>query len=123
MTTNYARGAAFELRVAAKLAEDGYETFRSAGSHGKADVVALKPGEVLLVQCKRSGLIDREEWNGLVRLRQALDPRGETVRALLAFMPGRRGIAYRELLYQLERGERRQLAYRGWTPDRVGAGK
>lgn len=117
--SNYRRGAAFELRVAKALEEDGYFVVRSAGSHGAADLVALKLGEVLLVQCKRSGAISREDWNDLVRLRQRLDPRGETVHALLALMPGVRGIEYRRLLYQLAHNERRDLAYLRWVPDKV----
>jgi Holliday junction resolvase len=119
--TNYARGADFERRVGKALSEHGYEVFRAAGSHGKADLCAVKPGQVLLVQCKRNGEIAREEWNELVRLRQALDPRGETVLALLAYMPGRQGIAYRRLLYQVEPHARRGFAYLSWTPDEIGA--
>lgn len=119
MPTNYGRGAEFERRVAAALQRDGYQTFRSAGSRGKVDILALKPGQILLIQCKRNGEIEREEWNAVVKMRQALDPRGGTAVALLAYMPGARGIAYAELLWQLEPGQRRAGARRAWTPDQI----
>lgn len=119
--TNYARGADFERRVGKALTAEGFEVFRSAGSHGKADLCAVKPGQVLLVQCKRNGQIDRDEWNELVALRLALDPRGTTVVALLAFMPGRSGIAYRRLDRTVALGEQRVHASSAWAPDLVRA--
>ena len=56
--TNYANGATFERRIAELLRAAGFEVIRSAGSHSPADLVALKPGLVVLVQCKggRAGL-------------------------------------------------------------------
>ena len=51
---NYRRGSAFERRVKEMLELEGYYVVRSAGSHGVADLVAVKPGEVLFVQCKTS---------------------------------------------------------------------
>ena len=70
MATNYARGRSFENRVRKYLTKADFFTIRSAGSKGKADLVAISPGgkTVLFVQCKRSGLIDREEWNELLEL-------------------------------------------------------
>ena len=53
--SRYDGGADLE-RAAKKLLEDnGYYVVRSAGSKGAADLAALKPGEVLLVQCKKGG--------------------------------------------------------------------
>ena len=63
--TNYARGAAFERRVFVHLAEQGYAVIRSAGSHGVVDLVALKACEVILVQCKRNGVLGPSDWNAL----------------------------------------------------------
>jgi len=55
--TRYAGGADFEREVRAALAADGYElVVRSAGSKTKVDLIAIKAGQVLLVQCKRSGI-------------------------------------------------------------------
>lgn len=59
--TNYRNG--YELERAAKrlLEDNGYYVVRAAGSKGAADLVALKRGEVVLVQCKLDGyLLPRE---------------------------------------------------------------
>ena len=62
--TRYRRGANIEYRAKAALQSQGYLVIRAAGSHGPADLVAMRPAfdswkrqtgpEVLLVQCKRS---------------------------------------------------------------------
>ena len=53
--THYNSGRAFEWRVRDALTEDGYDVIRSAGSKTKVDLAAFKPGQLLLVQCKRTG--------------------------------------------------------------------
>lgn len=53
--TNYARGAEFERRIKRHLETNGYAVIRSAGSHSLIDLIALKPGQTLLVQCKIHG--------------------------------------------------------------------
>ncbi len=63
--TNYQRGYAFELRVMKKLEEYGYFCVASRGSHGPADIVAIKNGSALLIQCKRNGVISKEDWEEL----------------------------------------------------------
>lgn len=63
MTTNYRRGAEFERAVAKDLEKYGFVTVRSAGSHKPADVVAMKAGETLAIQCKRDGVLRPDEWN------------------------------------------------------------
>lgn len=112
--TNYERGAAFERRVLEELRSRGYEVFRSAGSRGKADVVAIRPGRILLVQCKRNGEIPRAEWNEVyelaARLAGAPGP-GAVVVPLLALMPGARGIEYRRIVGPADHGARRD-----WRP-------
>lgn len=51
--TRYTRGAHFERRVMGICQEAGWWASRAAGSHGEADVVALKKGLTpLLIQCK-----------------------------------------------------------------------
>src|SRR4051812_22245449 len=50
--SNYTNGSQFERRIAVMLMGYGFEVVRSAGSHGPADLVALKRGLVVLVQCK-----------------------------------------------------------------------
>lgn len=59
--TQYDGGATLE-RAAKKLLEDGgYYVVKSGGSKGLADLVALKPGQVALVQCKTNGRISPAE--------------------------------------------------------------
>lgn len=49
---NYIRGRAFEYSVMHDLQSEGYTCYRTAGSHGAYDVIAFKPTEILLIQCK-----------------------------------------------------------------------
>jgi Holliday junction resolvase len=52
---SYAKGAARERKVAELLTYYGFVVYRSAGSHGCADLVALRDGAwPLLVQVKRT---------------------------------------------------------------------
>ena len=50
--SSYSKGRRFEYRVRYHLEKRGFRVFRSAGSHSIADLIALKGGEVWLVQCK-----------------------------------------------------------------------
>ena len=62
---NNRNGTVREYRVKELLEDDGYFVVRSAGSGGVADLVALKPGQVLLVQCKSEAYLAPAEWNAL----------------------------------------------------------
>jgi len=53
--TSYSKGANFERRVAKFLTNRGWLVIRSAGSKSPVDLVALRQGEVWLVQCKVDG--------------------------------------------------------------------
>ena len=55
--TNYRNGSALELAAKRALEDNGYYVVKSGGSKGVADLVALKPGETLLVQCKTNGYL------------------------------------------------------------------
>lgn len=68
MTNHYGRGAHVERLGGYHLDVDGYVTTRAAGSKGKIDQFALKPGQLLVVQYKISGRIDGAEWNRLHEL-------------------------------------------------------
>lgn len=50
--TAYRRGYDAERRVAAALTAEGYYVLQSRGSHGPADLAAIKAGQILLVQVK-----------------------------------------------------------------------
>lgn len=68
--SNYHRGRDLEHRVRTHLRNEGYEVLRTAGSKSKVDLVAIKPGQILFVQCKRSGALPPAEWNALWDLAQ-----------------------------------------------------
>jgi Holliday junction resolvase len=70
--SNYARGRDLEHRVRTHLREEGYEVLRTAGSKSKVDLVAIKTGQILFVQCKRSGALPPAEWNALWDLAQMI---------------------------------------------------
>jgi len=57
--SNYSRGANFERRVRKYLENEGWVVFRSAGSHSPADLIALKAGEVKLIQCQTDGAFSK----------------------------------------------------------------
>jgi hypothetical protein len=63
MGTPYEDGVRFERQVIGDLTSEGYLTIRAAGSKGKTkiDVVAIKGGEMLIVQCKKDGIIPPAE--------------------------------------------------------------
>ena len=63
--TQYRRGVRFEHTTLYDLRSNGYYAQRTPGSRGVADVMAVKPGQVLLVQCKISGSLAPEPWNAL----------------------------------------------------------
>jgi hypothetical protein len=66
--TPYRAGYEAEKRVAHRLRADGYLVLESRGSHGAADLVAAKPGQVLLVQVKKGeARLDGQWWNELWR--------------------------------------------------------
>lgn len=51
-TTNYARGAALERRVAREWEADGWDVTRVAGSHSPKDLVCCRAGETVYIQVK-----------------------------------------------------------------------
>ena len=61
----YRRGARFEHTTLTDLRANGYYAQRTPGSKGVADILAVKPGQVLLVQCKTSGTLPPAPWNAL----------------------------------------------------------
>ena len=72
-TTPKQRGSNFERRVKKWLEERGWTVFRSAGSRSPADLIALRPGIIVLaVQCKASHkpVLKKEETAGLLALQK-----------------------------------------------------
>jgi Holliday junction resolvase len=71
--TNYARaGRDVEHAARRALNDAGYWTMRAAASKGAVDVIGLKHGQILFVQCKRSGSLPPAEWNALYGLAMEL---------------------------------------------------
>lgn len=66
--THYRSGADFEREVRAHLVLNGYDVIRSAGSKTKVDLLAFKPGQVLVIQCKRNGVCPPAERVELLRV-------------------------------------------------------
>ena len=65
MPSGYRQGADLEREVKRYLEDNGYSlVIKSGGSKGKVDVIGLKRGETVIVQCKRGGNepIPMEEW-------------------------------------------------------------
>jgi holliday junction resolvase Hjr len=115
--TTYERGRSFEWKVAKDLTDNGYLVIRAAGSKGAADLVAFKPGEVLFIQCKTGGAGEcaPSEWNEFHRLATSV---GSV--PILAYRPGRQGIAY-WLVTGPKVEVRRMPPAVAWTPDQIGS--
>jgi Holliday junction resolvase len=67
--TLYERGGYYERKTAELFRAEGYRCWQSRGSRGFADVLAIKPGQIVLIQVK-SGTkeISGAEWTGLWQL-------------------------------------------------------
>jgi Holliday junction resolvase len=69
----YRKGGYYEAKTLDLFTLEGYVCWQARGSKGPADIVAIKPGQVVLIQVK-SGLreISGREWNALYELAQRL---------------------------------------------------
>jgi len=67
MVTNYERGRRFEWRVRDLLRKKGFAVFRCAGSK-PVDLIALRRGRIVLVECKSDGRIDQRQLKKLESL-------------------------------------------------------
>lgn len=113
MPSGYRNGADLERAVKHHLEDNGYLlVIKSGGSKGKVDVIALKLGETVLVQCKLSGEIRPAERIALRSLALALG----AVPVLARWVKdgnAARQIGYTELTSMGPAGNR------PWTPDRA----
>ena len=103
--TPYQLGCAFEYRCRDYLRAAGWLVVRAAQSRGAIDLVALKPGAVLLIQCKRGGAFGVDEWNRFYRL-----ARDVGARPILAEQGKPRGIVWWKLTGARERRKPRPRA-------------
>lgn len=87
----YRYGRQFEYRVRDALRAMGYFCMRSPQSRSPIDLVAIRRGAVLFVQCKRHGVLGVAEWNELLHLASSVG-----AVPLMAEIPAKRG---GEILY------------------------
>ena len=89
----YAFGAEVERRARDRLAALGYAVVRSAGSQGAADLVALGPRDVLVLQIKAGADPPRPAQiaKALADLGHIPTPVGAVVRREVWYWPGGRG--------------------------------
>jgi len=64
----YAIGRRFEWRVRDHFKKNGYFVLRSPRSAGPVDLIAIRKGEVLFIQCKTHGYMSRAEKQKLCEL-------------------------------------------------------
>ena len=70
--TSYEKGRRFEYRVRDFLKNKDYFVLRSPRSKGPVDLVAIRKGEILFIQCKSWGCIDKEEKEQLISLAKSV---------------------------------------------------
>ena len=88
--SKYRSGRQFEYRCRDDLKKYGFFVMRSPASRSPIDLLAIKSGLVLMVQCKRSGALPPSEWNELFDLAASV-----SAHAVLADIPpGQRGCRY-----------------------------
>ncbi len=89
--TAYARGAARERDLVKLLRAEGYSVNRTPGSHGVADVIALKAGYVSqLIQLKTDKAGAFAHFGPAARRELAEEARRAGARAVLVWWPGDR---------------------------------
>lgn len=110
--SHYNAGRTFEWKVRDALREDGYEVLRSAGSKTKIDLVAVKPGQLVFVQCKVNGLCAPAERS---KLRDLAGMAGALPVVAYSHKEGRSAAVVR---YRLLTGDGPK-AFASWTPDTV----
>jgi len=101
--TWYRYGRQFEYRVRDQLKALGYFAMRSPASKTPIDVLAVRPGIVLMIQCKASGALHPKPWNELYDLATSCG-----AIAILASFPTGRGNKYQKLTGRKERRGQRQ---------------
>jgi len=67
-TSAYERGRNFEYRVKAHYERQGYIVMRSAKSKGLMDLIAIRPSEILFIECEVGGYLRADKKEKLVSL-------------------------------------------------------
>jgi len=106
----YRIGRAFEYRVRDYLKDRGYVVTRSPRSGSVIDLMAVRAGEVVFVQCKRGGQLPVAEWNEFFELAESV----KALPILAASLTGR-GIDFWRLVDRKDGSKRRQ-PFKIWAP-------
>ena len=102
--TSYRTGRKVEYAVRADLISRGYPiVMRSSQSKGPADLVAIKTGSIMLIQCKKSLAMSPCEWNILLSLATSID-----AIPVMAGQPDGKQIVYYKLTGRKTGGKSRQ---------------
>jgi len=88
----YRLGRAFEYRVRDHFRSCGYWAQRSPASKTKVDIIALRPGEAVFIQCKRRARPSRRELNQLL-----LEAKKAGAKAFIASSKTGRGIDFERI--------------------------
>lgn len=99
----YRLGRAVEYRVRDDLRKRGWFVMRSPASKSPIDLVAVRTGDVLFIQVKRSMALPPKEWNELL---EVAEPAGAI--PLLAGSPTGRGLVYFRLTGLKDGSKRKQ---------------
>lgn len=112
--TNYRHGADLERAVKKLFEANGYYVIKSGGSKGPADLVALKRGETVLVQCKLDGYLLPKDRKDLWCLAQSVGARNAVVASWR-----KEGRAARQvhLTYICYMGREAGFVISDWSPD------
>lgn len=100
----YRLGRQFEYRTRDHLKKLGYFVMRSPASRSPLDLVAIRKGAVLFIQCKRGGQLGVGEWNEVFDLAESVD----AIPLLAETSTGRGGACYWRLLSRKDASRRRQ---------------
>lgn len=111
--SGYSDGRRLEYAARDTLEADGYWVIRAPGSKGKADLVAIKPGQILLVQCKKSKPIGPDERAALRNLAAWLD----AVPLEARWVKDGRAARQVKFWHVLPDSENGRPARAGWTAD------
>ena len=108
--SGYTDGRRVEWAVVHDLTRNGYDCTRAASSKGVADVIAIKPGQVLLVNCKRTTMPGPAERVQLLKVASCLP--GVAV-PLVALHPFRKPLTFRRLTGPGPKD------WQPWSPDAI----
>lgn len=109
--TRYVHGRRFEYRARDDLKRHGYFVMRSPASKSPLDLIAVREGHCVMVQCKRSGALPPSEWNAMYDL--AVSCGAVPIMAMEAL--GNRGCSYFRMLDRKD-GSRRRQPMAEWKP-------